>query len=347
MITILILLFLILIALLVWFFIFPIRYFGKPRKNKEVLVPPDFYVYSFVIHIHTQYSFDSLGKPEDVVEAIKREKIDFAIVTDHDNTDIERYGHDSIIAGKEVKLNDKDGNLLGDLLEVEDLKVVAHHFREKYRWKLPKDRNLFFELIDLRDAIFHSKLKFVLYITAGLLLMPFSKNLVINNLKKLVNTLYYAQKYLEEGWRSRVLGGHDHHVLLYLRDVKTRFLFPDYKISFSIMRNVILSKNKVSCKDELVKAIKEGFTIISFSERNSYQWIEDGQIMATSPYQNTLFLLLKNGRIIDKAVGSNYRSQELEKGYYMLLGFTYGLRLGGLFLDVRPLFVSDLIGVNQ
>ena len=347
MITILILLFLILIALLVWFFIFPIRYFGKPRKNKEVLVPPDFYVYSFVIHIHTQYSFDSLGKPEDVVEAIKREKIDFAIVTDHDNTDIERYGHDSIIAGKEVKLNDKDGNLLGDLLEVEDLKVVAHHFREKYRWKLPKDRNLFFELIDLRDAIFHSKLKFALYITAGLLLMPFSKNLVINNLKKLVNTLYYAQKYLEEGWQSRVLGGHDHHVLLYLRDVKTRFLFPDYKISFRIMRNVILSKNKVSSKDELVKAIKEGFTIISFSERNSYQWIEDGQIMATSPYQNTLFLLLKNGRIIDKAVGSNYRSQELEKGYYMLLGFTYGLRLGGLFLDVRPLFVSDLIGVNQ
>ncbi len=347
MITILILLFLILIALLVWFFIFPIRYFGKPRKNKEVLVPPDFYVYSFVIHIHTQYSFDSLGKPEDVVEAIKREKIDFAIVTDHDNTDIERYGHDSIIAGKEVKLNDKDGNLLGDLLEVEDLNVVAHHFREKYRWKLPKDRNLFFELIDLRDAIFHSKLKFALYITAGLLLMPFSKNLVINNLKKLVNTLYYAQKYLEEGWQSRVLGGHDHHVLLYLRDVKTRFLFPDYKISFRIMRNVILSKNKVSSKDELVKAIKEGFTIISFSERNSYQWIEDGQIMATSPYQNTLFLLLKNGRIIDKAVGSNYRSQELEKGYYMLLGFTYGLRLGGLFLDVRPLFVSDLIGVNQ
>ena len=348
MITILILLLLFLIALLVWFFIFPIRYIGKPRKNKEVLVPPDFYVYSFVIHIHTQYSFDSLGKPEDVVEAIKREKIDFAIVTDHDNTDIERYAHDSIIAGKEVKLNDKDGNLLGDLLEVEDLKVVAHHFREKYRWKLPKDSDLFFELIDLRDALFQSRVRFFLFTIAGLLIIPFSKALVINNLKKLVNTMYYAKRYLREGWRSRILGGHDHHVLLYLRDVKTRFLFPDYRTSFRIMRNVLLSERKVSDKREFIKAIREGFTIISFSERYSYQWIEDGQIMATSPYQNTLFLLLKDGKIIDRAVGPNYRSPgNLDGGYYMLLGFTYGFRLGGLFFDLRPLFVSDLIGVNQ
>ncbi len=347
MITILLILTLLLAALFIWFFIFPVRYFGKPRKNREVLVPPDFYVYSFVLHIHTQYSFDSLGKPEDILSALREEKIDFAIVTDHDNTDIGRHDHDSIIAGKEVKLNDEEGNLLGDILEVEDLKVIAHHFREKYRWRLSKDKELFFELIDLRDALFQSRVKFFLYVIAGLLILPLTKKIVINNLKKLVNTLYYAQRYLEEGWQSRVLGGHDHHVLLYLRDVKTRFLFPDYRISFRIMRNVILSKSKVTGKDELIKAIKEGFTIISFSERNSYQWIEDGHIMATSPYQNTLFLLLKEGAIIDKAVGSNYRSKQLEKGYYMLLGFTYGFHLGGLFFDVRPLFVSDLIGVHQ
>jgi len=69
--------------------------------------------------------------------------------------------------------------------------------------------------------------------------------------------------------------------------------------------------------------------------------------MATSPYQNTVFILLKEGNVSDRALGANYRSQgKLKKGYYMLLGFTYRFRLGGLLFDVRPLFISDLIEVN-
>jgi len=347
MITTLIIILIFLTTLLVWFFIHPVRYFGPLRRIEEVYIPPDLYVYSFVLHIHTQYSFDSLGKPEDLIKALEEENIDYALVTDHDNTEIEKENLEKVVAGKEVKLNDERGNLLGDLLEINDIKVVAHHFREKYRWKLPKDRDLFFELIDLRDALFKSKVRLFLYISAGLMIMPFMKRKVVKDLSKLVDTLYYAKKYFEDGWRSRILGGHDHHVLLYFRDVKSRFLFPDYRDSFSIMRNLLLTWRRVKAKEDLISSIKDGFTLISFSDRNSYCWIEDGFVMATSPYQNTVFILLKEGNVSDRALGANYRSQgKLKKGYYMLLGFTYRFRLGGLLFDVRPLFISDLIEVN-
>ena len=336
------------IALLLWFFFSPIKYFNSLRKSDLVLLPPDFFVYSFVLHIHTQYSFDSLGKPEDVVHAIEDKGIDFAIVTDHDNKEIGKHNHERLIAGREIKINDEEGNLMGNLLEVGDLKVVAHHFREKYRWLLPKDEDLFFELIDLRDSLFSSKVNFTLFVLTGLILMPFLRKSVMENLKRLIDTLGQARRYLMEGWRSRVLGGADHHVILYFRDVKKKFLFPDYRISFGLMRNILLTTKKVHTKEDLIPAIKEGFTLISFSDRYSFVWSEDGYVMATSPYQNTLFILLKEGEIVDKSVGSNYRSQDrLEKGYYMLLGFTYRFRLGRLLVGIRPLFVSDLIGVNQ
>ena len=69
--------------------------------------------------------------------------------------------------------------------------------------------------------------------------------------------------------------------------------------------------------------------------------------MATSPYENTFFVLYSKEGIVDRVIGSNYSSREnLKKGYYILIGFTYSFRIGGLLFGVKPLFVSDLVEVR-
>lgn len=41
--------------------------------------------YSGVVHIHTTYSKDSVLKPLDLIPYLKKYKVDFAIITDHNN----------------------------------------------------------------------------------------------------------------------------------------------------------------------------------------------------------------------------------------------------------------------
>jgi len=88
---------------------------------------PDLFVYSYQIHIHTQFSYDSLGKPEDVFSAIEREGIDFALITDHDRDDFKNFCNSKTFAGVEKKINGMEG-IMGDLLEIGSLKVIAHPF---------------------------------------------------------------------------------------------------------------------------------------------------------------------------------------------------------------------------
>jgi hypothetical protein len=52
---------------------------------------PKLYVYSYQVHIHTQFSYDSLGKPEDIFNAMEAEDIDFALITDHDNDHFKNF----------------------------------------------------------------------------------------------------------------------------------------------------------------------------------------------------------------------------------------------------------------
>jgi len=137
------------------FFILPVKSLKNPSKGQPI-DPPEFYVKSFVFHIHTEFSYDSLGKPEDIETARKEEAIDYAIITDHENTHYKCFENDHTIVGKEEKITTEKG-IVGSLISVEDLKVVAHPFKKKYIWRLPKEEDLVVELIDLRDAIIASK----------------------------------------------------------------------------------------------------------------------------------------------------------------------------------------------
>ncbi|RLJ71268.1 hypothetical protein BCF55_1567 [Hydrogenivirga caldilitoris] len=332
-------------GLSLWFFAFPVRFVKDVSPNAPLMEPPDVFVYSYVLHIHTQFSYDSLGKPEDVIRAREEAGIDYVIVTDHGNDHIKNFADDKLIAGKEIKLNDDKGNLQGDLLEIGDLKVIAHHFRGKYRWKLEKTRDYLFELVDLRDALLENKLKLILYLFIGFLLYPILGRRIISNYTKLINTELYVERYFKEGWLCKVVGGLDHHVKLYLREVKKRLMVPSYELSFSVMRNFVTSRTPIESGKDLLKSIKEGINLISFSSKPSFVWIEENSINVYSPFNNTYVVLISRYGDKRESIGSNAKFSHLEGGFYIVLGYTYALKVGRLLFGVKPLFVSDLLEV--
>ncbi len=331
--------FLLLLALLLWFFLFPVRYVPKAKRMEYLLEPPDLFLYSYVLHVHTQFSYDSLGKPEDVVRTRDTLGIDYAVVTDHDNDLIKAFADDRLIAGKEIKLNDGRGRLQGDLLDIGSVKVIAHNFRSKYRWKLPKHGDYLLELIDLRDALLEKKLKLILYLVSAIFLYPFAGSKVVRNFTKLIDIEHYARAYFEEGWDNEVVGGLDHHVKLYINEVRKRIMVPDYSLSFSLMRNFLLIGKRVSTKEEFLEGMKEGRHVISFSGKPAIVWVEDGNLKVLSPFSNTYIMVLSRKGTVGEFVGSNCVIENIPEDNYLVLGYNFNYNIGKLLIGVRPSFV--------
>ncbi len=251
-------------AYFVLLFALPLRWVKAIPVDQLPQKLPKLYVYSYQVHIHTQFSYDSLGKPEDIYSAMEAEGIDFALITDHDNDRFKHFCNHRCLAGVERKEGER--GLLGDLLEIGSLKVIAHPFKEKYRWKLERD-GYFLELIDLKDALLEDKGKLFFFIFGTVLLYPFLKKRALEPLKKVLPVEKYVQRYMQEGWKNPVLVGLDHHTKVYIREVGIRFLFPSYEHSFYLMRNLLISQKPVNSAEELTSALRSGLNLISF-QRN-------------------------------------------------------------------------------
>jgi hypothetical protein len=335
-----------LLVLIAWFFLFPVRLLKNPKVSAEVLEPPDLYVYSFVLHLHTQFSHDSLGKPEDVEEALRVCGVDFALVTDHDNDLVGRFSSSRILAGKEVKLSGEDGDLVGDLLDFGSLKVIAHPFTEKYRWKGSREGPELLEIVDLKDEILSSKPRLLAVFLVCLLLYPLLGRRVLRHLLRLVDAERSALRYLREGWRNPVVGGLDHHVKVYIAEVKRKVLIPHYTLSFSLVRNILLTRRRVNSAEDLPKALKEGRTVVSFSEKVPVVWEEGRRLKVYSPYHNTLILLLSPEGVKAEVIGPNC-TLDPEPGRYLVLGYTFIFKVWNILFGLRPLFISYPLEVRD
>ncbi len=315
---------------------------SKNFKDLNLLPPSAVFLYSYQFHIHTQFSYDSLGKPEDVLKARDDAGIDYVIITDHDVNHFKHFADERTLVGVERKINDDRGRLLGDVIELGELKVISHHFR-KYRWKLPREKDYLFELINLKDALVHKKGKLFYHLLFAPFFYPVAKDYYLKSFTKVIKPEEFAEKYLKEGWENKVVCGLDHHVKVYIREVGIRFLFPSYRFSFSLMRGFILSRRKVNTKEEFLQAFKEFPHVTSFSEKPTIFWKEGNTLFYYAPYNKVLTLLLRKG---EKRVflGSNGKV-ELRKGNYILVGYTYLFRLGNIFFGVKPLFLSDIIKI--
>ncbi len=322
------------------FFLLPVRRFPSYEVQNRLLEPPSLFVYSFAFHIHTQFSYDSLGKPEDVYRALEEEGIDFAIITDHEVDYFKHFANDKVFVGIEKKINDEKGNLLGDLIDLGSVKVISHHFR-KYRWKLERKKEYLFELINLKDSLVENRKALFLYLLLFPFVYPFSERSYLSGFLKVLDVEKYVKAFLREGWRNKVVGGLDHHVKVYIREVGIRFLFPSYRFSFSLMRNFLFTDRKVERAGDLVNLLSSFPTLISFSEKPTLYWREGNSLKVYAPYERVVV------RVITKSGEKDYLGPnlaiELPEEECILCGYTYSFKVGSLFFGVRPLFVSDLI----
>ncbi|MCS7083623.1 MAG: hypothetical protein NZL90_01385 [Aquificaceae bacterium] len=315
-------------------FLYPAGFFLARRAVFHPLKVPNVYLYSFVIHIHSQFSYDSLGKPEDIERAMRQEDIDFAIVTDHDVEYISAFVSSKVYAGVEKKLHDNSGVLIGSLLKAGPLKVVAHPFRG--RWKELPD-GAFVEIVDLKDAL-KERLSLLLFLLPFLLsVLIFSRELFRNTLLRLIDLRGLVRRYQSLGFNARLIGGLDHHVKVYIREVGIRFLFPNYRDSFAMLKNVAVCKDKVSSASELLEAIKDGASVgIVFGKELPLWWVEDGFIKLLTPRHCLLEVRHPEG--VEHIEGSFF---ELGHKECMLLGYTYKVRFWRFYFGLMPMFLIE------
>ncbi|MFN3599273.1 MAG: PHP domain-containing protein [Aquificaceae bacterium] len=314
---------------------YPVRRFKARPFNLFPQRLPDLYVYSFQTHLHSQFSYDSLGKPEDIIKSAQEEGIDYVMTTDHDNDHMKFFATKEILAGMERKVQDEKGKILGDLLVFGDLRIIAHPFKERYKWRLSVPKDHLFELIDLKDAILERK-KLLFFMAFDLLIKAiFSIRFVLEDLKRLIDIEKYARLYMEKGIDNQVVGGLDHHVKVYVREVGIRFLFPHYRHSFKLMRNFLLSEDKVETKEDFLKSLKRGSIVISFEEKPTLCWKEE-VLKILPPKVCLLVILSEEGREIFQG---SYFEVETKPGVSLYLGYTYKLRIGSFYLGLKPLFL--------
>ncbi|GAB6078447.1 PHP domain-containing protein [Hydrogenobaculum acidophilum] len=322
------------------FFILPIKSLKNVYKANPI-DPPSFYVKSFVFHIHTQFSYDSLGKPEDIEMSRKEEAIDYVIITDHENTHYKCFENEHIVVGKEEKITNENG-IVGSLISVDELKVVAHPFKKKYIWRLEKTKDLVVELIDLRDAVIKSKYSMFWRYIGSIIPKIFLKKRIYRFFSPALTPEFYVKKYFEQGWKNPVIGGLDHHVKIYVREVGIRLLIPSYKWSFGMLRNFAFSKSPIKTKKDIIENIKKGNTVISFVDRPSFFFEEEDTLFAYLPYENSFSILYEEGMPTKTCLGSYGVFQKPKKPSF-IIAYSFMFNIKNIYFGVRPIAISNII----
>ncbi|ADC89564.1 hypothetical protein Thal_0932 [Thermocrinis albus DSM 14484] len=311
-------------------YLLPVRY---ARASRQDLLPsevPNLYLYSYQLHLHTQFSYDSLGKPEDIRRAMEEEDVNFVFITDHENDYIKYFCDERMLAGIERKTEE------GAVLCIGPVKVIAHPFKEKYRWKGNREGFLL-ELIDLKDSLLENKGRLLFYLVPVILLYPFLKDKALRLLRKVVKVEEYADRYYQEGWKNPVVGGLDHHVKVYVREVGIRFLFPHYRHSFSLMRNIFISPVELKTAQHLAQMLlkQEGTNVICFDKKPPIVYREGKKVHLLYPYTN-LLVKVRTPRESRWVSGSNLVVEERDQ---FLLGYSFLFRLGNTFWGLCPSFI--------
>ncbi|MDQ7056518.1 MAG: hypothetical protein Q9M89_08745 [Persephonella sp.] len=186
----------------------PFKVLRKREENsyrKADVKPENLKKYSVIVHIHTQFSFDSLGKPSDIKKAVEENSTDFVFVTDHDNDDYRFFEDSQIFAG--IEKNTPEGRLL---LLGNRLPVISHpnNFEfEHYRWKGEFRKDYLYEIINIKDGVVWNKVLSIMSLVKNIVLLPITRNILhkwnaLIPLEKWVRLLLCKSKRAEDNWRS-------------------------------------------------------------------------------------------------------------------------------------------------
>ena len=147
--------FLLILIFILWLEFTPVRKIKLKEDNlsEGKPFPKNLKTYKVIAHIHTQFSFDSLGKPEDIKRAMKKNNIDFVFITDHNNDLFKCFEDETMFAGVEINTEGEKGRLLklGNILP-----VISHPNNKKvkhYQWKDEYKEGYLYELLNFKDVV--------------------------------------------------------------------------------------------------------------------------------------------------------------------------------------------------
>jgi hypothetical protein len=302
---------------------------GEPEKPKNPKGE------SFVLHLHTVYSYDSLGKPQEIERAAKTLGVNKVFTTDHENDLIGKCHQSEIIVGGV----ETDHPEYGRILKIDETIILTHPDNPKYPWRGKFKRGFYYEIINLKDAIKRAPLWLKAYFIArSLLLYPLSREAALKFFPKLIPLGRWIGLYLERtGGTLPIVGGLDHHVKLTLWEKpKKSFSFPPYRDSFFILQNKTFG-------EEAENALRTGRFYLSLCGETLE--VERNRVLIES---KALFFNYKSDEVSVNTCG------ELEEGTLLVAVYRYLFGVGNYYFGLRPaaLFippdrVSQILSENK
>ncbi|NPA52594.1 MAG: phosphoesterase [Aquificae bacterium] len=334
-------------------------------KEKNILteefptIEPNFNIYRVITHIHTQFSFDSLGKPSDIKKAMEINKIDFVFVTDHNNTDYKCFEDDKIFAGIEKNTDDGRLLLLGGVLPVIS---HPHNFEfEHYKWKGDFKKEYLYEIIVPKDAFVWNKKLAVAVFLKNLLIYPFTRR-IVHKWNSFIPLEEWTKLYFSRARGENLIGGLDLHIKLVYQEHTHGPMFPSYKDGFRWLQNVVLSKKDIKSKKDILNALSHGNLYISINENyGEFFAIDESQNIYTLgdsiPLSSVLYCKIKDKKrviflkrenepviITDK---KEFHFKTKEKGFYHFEIYEYDFKIGNLYFGFRPVIITNFFKVEE
>ncbi|HHG74065.1 MAG TPA: phosphoesterase [Persephonella sp.] len=327
-------------------------------KEGNFQFPENIFKYNVIAHIHTQFSFDSLGKPSDIKKAMEENGIDFVFVTDHDNDDYRFFEDKKIFAGMEK--NTPEGRLL---LLGNSLPVISHpnNFEfEHYRWKGEFKKDYLYELINIKDGVVWNKTLSVISLLKNILIFPLTRNL-LHKWNALIPLEKWIRLYYARAKGLKIIGGLDLHIKVVYQEHTHGILIPSYRQGFKWLVNQVYSKEPIKSKQQIIEALKKGNMYISLKQKYGNFWAEseghvyfsgdniplNSVLICSFPHKKTLKILKHENRpvVVTRKDRLSYTAKE--KGFYHFEVYEYDFRIGSFYLGFRPVAVTNLFEVSD
>lgn len=315
-------------------------------------VPSEIKYYKVVAHVHTQFSFDSLGKPSDIKKAMEENGIDFVFITDHNNDDYRYFEDDKVFAG--VEKNTPDGRVL---LLGGELPVISHPHNfdfEHYRWKGEFKKGYLYEFIDPKDVIVWNKFKTAIKLLVNLLIYPLTRR-ITHKWNCLIPMEKWRYLYFNRAKDLNIIGGLDLHVKFVYQEKTHGVLIPSYRDGFSWVINVVCARDNIRNKEDILKAIRDGNLYISLNQNFVDIWAEDeeglkllgenikksAKICMKLPKKKLISMVFKDGQKVLITKENSFQIQLKESGKYWIEIYEYDFRILNLYFGFRPVVITN------
>ena len=356
------LLFVIFLILLLSFYL-DIRSVKKIKKLEKGLsdkaeISNNIYKYNIAIHIHTQFSRDSLGKPSDIKKAMEISSIDYAFITDHDNDNFKFFEDEKTITG--IEKNTPSGRLL---LLGNKIPVISHpnNFEfEHYKWKGDFKEGHLYEIINIKDAIVWNKPLTIATLIKNILFWPFTKNL-LRKWSSLIPLETWSKLYTERAKRLKIIGGLDIHIKAVYQEHTHGTLIPSYISGFRWLINKVYSRKPIENKESIMEAIQNGNLYVSINNfegdficKKDDKFFLPGEIALLNSTLNvsikkekTLKFVKKDSIPIKITEKGNFSLKLTEEGFYHVEIYEYDFKIGNIYFGVRPVAITNSFEVTK